>query len=73
MEAVLEALTKLTIEIKQMKQPTDKSKADQGQSNEPKHNRCFQCNEEGHFRRSCPMLSKKKKAGESGNSQGPQQ
>ena len=72
MEAVLEALAKLTSEIKQLKQPATKSMTDQNQGSRPKHNRCFSCNEEGHFRRNCPTLTKKS-VGESGNSQGPQQ
>ena len=73
MQAVLEALSRSTAEIKQLQHPANsRLRTDQSKDGKPKHNRCFACNK-GHFKRNCSTLDKNEETPESGNFHGRQQ
>ena len=74
-EALMRTLQKLTAEVESLKAQQTQNKASVApKSGEaPKHNRCWGCDQEGHFKRDCPRKASKDTKATSGNAEGPQQ
>ena len=70
-QQLLKAMTELTREVALLK---DKQIQKEEKKSREKHNRCFKCNQEGHWKRQCPQTERKEtSSGSSGNEKGPQQ